>query len=241
MQPFYVVLMGCFGVSSIAANAQASIQISDAYIETSAFTGTSNVNGSHDTALPLSKTLNAVSGGAYSKNLIDWSLNGEQTILSFNVDHHHTGQGSNARTSVTLAITPNDDEPYELSGYYNVTDLGAGSRVFNEVGFYAPTFPLFYGNQISYNTINEQFVLGERGGDDFNHVVGSLTGNLIAGQPYLFTFSYVIETYPNSNSGTSALGNLTLKFGKVPEPSTLVVCLTTIFAGQLRRSRRLYS
>jgi hypothetical protein len=194
------------------------------------------------TTIPTSTTLNVVDGNTHSKNVIDWSVNGGQTILSFDMDHKRNGSVSSlGQTDVTpLTFTANANEPFELSGYYNVTDIGASG---SGVGMFAQlvdetagTAP-FSNTQNSRNTINEQFVLGETGGDDFNFLVGSLTGNLVAGHVYIFHFGYNIGSTPFENSGASALGNLTLKIGTVPEPSSILICLAGIFATLICRNR----
>ena len=194
------------------------------------------------TAIPTSTTLDAVDGNAHSKNVIDWLVNGGQTVLSFNMDHKRNGStSSHAITYVSpLTFTANSNATYELSGYFNVTDVGASGSVFHHVQLSDVTagVALFSNQQVSINTINEQFVVGGSGGDDFNFGVGSLTGPLTAGHVYNLYLHNEINAIPFDDSGASAVGNLTLKIVTVPEPSSVLLCLAAILATAKRRKKR---
>jgi hypothetical protein len=173
---------------------------------------------SQGTAIPTSTTVDAIDGNAHSKNVINWSISGGQTILSYEVDHTRTGTVESNSTSETpspIEFTANSSEPYELSGFYNVTDVGASGTVIYGCTLYDVTSGniLFENSQGSRNTTNEQFVLGGAGGDFYNEVNGTLTGNVIAGHAYQLVFGFRISTWPNADSGASALGNFTLAIG----------------------------
>jgi hypothetical protein len=183
-------------------------------------------------AIPTSTTLDAVDGPNHSKNTIDWSTSGGQTILSFDMDHQRNGTlGSYAQTyDNVLNFTANSSAPYALSGYYHATDFGANvSRVILDASLYDTTANtyLFYNSQGSQASENEQFALGGTGGDNFNSLLGSLTGNLIGGHNYFLGFTAFIHAYPDADQGASAVGNITLTIGErsaaVPEPTQLLI------------------
>jgi hypothetical protein len=217
---------------SIAATAQASITISNSPIYAVAETGGASAgNFFNGTTIPTSTTLDAIVGNVYSKNTIDWSVNGAQTILSFDMDHMRVGAaGSYAQTYGSwLTFTANNNEPYELSGYYNVTDVGTSGYVslFTHLHDVTANADLFFNQQYSLNTINEQFVVDDTDGDNYNSLIGSPTGNLIAGHDYELYFEGLVYAYPDADAGASALGNFTLTIGiandTVPEPLSLLV------------------
>jgi hypothetical protein len=148
------------------------------------------------------------------------------------MDHHRNDTpGSHAQfDQYPIRFTADSSDPYELSGYYNVTDVGTSA---GNVVLYAELVDvtefdyLFSNNQWSDSTHNEQLTLGVNGGDSFNVLLGSLTGNLIAGHQYQFYTSSYIEAGSDTEKGASALGNITLKIGSataaVPEPFSLLV------------------
>jgi hypothetical protein len=214
-------------VSLVAANTEASITINSsrtyAFAEAVAqlFVGTT---------IPTHTTLNVTSdGGNINKTTIDWSSGDGQTIFSFDMDHYRPGtQYSRTETELEaggLKFTANSNEPYKLSGYYDATDVGAPGdlQMYVELKDLGTQATLFSNKQESNSTHNEQFALGSMGGDYVNSLSGSLAGDFIVGHSYLLTAVVFIEAYPDRDSGVSALGNITLKIGTVPEPSTLLL------------------
>ena len=153
--------------------------------------------------IPTHTTLDPVNGDAYSKNTIDWYVSGSQTNLSLGVDHRRTGtQYSYASSYAILNFTANSNEPYELSGYYDVSDVGANGEVNLNVQLIDVTSNVkpFVNVQYSKSTPNEQFVLGSAGGDFFNTLAGGLTGNLIAGHNYQLNAYGHIQAYAAADS-----------------------------------------
>src|SRR5262245_40613270 len=76
----------------------------------------------NSTAIPTSTSLDANDGTAYSRNRIEWSTVGGQTILSFDMDHRRESTlFAVAQTYMgVLTFTANANAPYQLFGYYNV-------------------------------------------------------------------------------------------------------------------------
>jgi hypothetical protein len=242
MKLFYLVLfLACGSAILLAGNAEAGISVTNSSFRALAYDAidpgvNTDFNG---TAVPTSTTVDAVDGDTYSKNKIDWSLSGTQTIFSFDVDHKRNGSDIATASSRSnyLDFTANSNEPYVLSGYYNVTDVGPSgfAGLYGGLTDLTSDADVFFSNQVSYNTANVHYVLGGTGGET-NSAFGSLTGNLIAGHNYEFAFESAIQVVTGPNLGASALGNITLTIGFVPEPSTLVLCLAAIFAAHFGRN-----
>jgi hypothetical protein len=230
----------------IAANAQAGITISSTVFEGFAddmdsMNGGATVDAFVGTTIPTSTTVNAIDGQAHSKNVIDWSLNGGQTILKFDVDHKRSGtRSSQAITYGGLTFTANANEPYELSGYYNSICAGGSAFMLLEVslGDITASTNMFRSDQASRSTTNEQFVLGGTGGDESNVLSGNIAGYLISGHEYQLDYTLGMTASPNADPGATALGNLTLTIGTVPEPSSLLLCLAGVVATIGGRKRR---
>jgi hypothetical protein len=198
----------------------------------SAFTGTT---------IPMSTTVDAVDGSNYSKNTVDFYVIGGQTVFSFAMEHKRNGTlNSIAETHVkNFYFTTDIDTNYNLSGYYNVTDARefGGSHLraaLQDVTgccsspYQKPPY-IFDSIQLSVSTPSEHLLLGGNGGDYSNFLLGSLTGNLLAGHRYLLIVDgstialNSTDPSPDVDSGAIALGNVTLKIGEVQvvaEPAT---------------------
>jgi hypothetical protein len=219
-------------VGTFAGTAVADITINSARI--SAHAGFSAFDQFEGTIIPAHVTLHPVDGDVYNKTTIDWYKSAGQTILSQDLDHQRTGAYQSFTESYVylLEFTANSNEPYKLSGFYNVTDVGAPGTVY----FYAQLVDQTTNRRLSYSvqqtetTHNAHFILG-----------GSLAGNLIAGHVYRF-YDDAFMSSPNSNgdSGASAIGNITLTIGSaVPEPASIFLSLLLCGAAMLpHRSRR---
>jgi hypothetical protein len=229
----------------LSGTAQATIMIFSQKILALANDGSGEQSQRFDgnlfTPLPINKTLTAVSGSNQNKTTINESTSGGQTILSLDVDHQRTGAvKSFADTICTVSFKAISDQPYTISGFYNATDVGPteSGQVGVEWSLYEGTDVYsFLNEQFSESTHDEHFVLGQTGGDSTNVLIGSSTGNLIAGHFYTF-FADITVFAPNADSGVGALGNVTLTIGAIPEPSSELLLLAGICAGQLRRDRR---
>jgi hypothetical protein len=126
-------------------------------------------------------------------------------------------------TSAVIQFTPSADVDYILSGAYvsdntGVQQQGLNAHLREEIS--PSTFTtLVSSSQESRSTTTESFLLGQPGGDYYNNMVGSLTGTLLAGHQYQFSFDTYIAAYPEAATApANASGYVTLAF--VPEPST---------------------
>jgi hypothetical protein len=224
--------------------ANASITITSNAMTAYAYDGTSGGNGANfnGTSIPSSTSLNASDGPSSSQNYIDWTTNGSQTILSWDMEHKRIGQlNSTAETyEGGLYFSSDADTTYDLSGYYVVTDAATSSsgwvgQIVQLYDFTANIY-LFANHQDSRSTHDESFTLGGLSGDYSNSLAGSLTGNLLAGHNYQLYFDIRTLAIPDGDAGASALGNLTLKIGEapaaVPEPLSAIVwgCLVALCA-----------
>lgn len=95
---------------------------------------------------------------------------------------------------------------------------------------------VFNSYQLSEVTTNESFILGGTGGDENNLLVGSLTGELIAGHQYLYAYNAILRSLPDTTQGATASGGHSLGFTSIPEPSTALL-LGVGLLGLAARSR----
>lgn len=225
-----VILFASFVLLVGSAQAVVTVTSNQLYVYTAGDVGVEDYF--LGTTIPTHTAVNVTDGISHSNNNIDWDVIAGQTVFSFDIDHRRTGEAASTvwTRSETLKFTVDTDQPYEASGFYNVTNLDtSGTGVVQMQASLSDSTgsePGFNSGQLSGNTHNEQFVLGGLGGDDSggSSFGGSLTGNLIAGHVYEFSFNYMIATIPNIDAGATALGNITLKIGTaVPEPSTLLL------------------
>jgi hypothetical protein len=241
------LILACLSVYLVAVSADAATTMYSSNVYAEAYDAiSSGVSNSYTgSAIPTHTTLDRVNGEAYSKNAIDWYVSAGQTILSLGTNHQRTGtQFSYASSYAILSFTSDSNEPYELTGSYNVADVGANGEVNVNVKLIDLTLNtnLFFNVQYSKSTQNEQFVLGNSGGDFSNTLVGGLTGNLIAGHNYQLNAYGQIQAYAGTDSGASAFGNFTLKIGTVavPEPASLptlgVALAATLVVHRRKRS-----
>jgi hypothetical protein len=219
-------------VAASSSPAQAKVTIlangTFAYVSDGGPKGTNSVNAS-PFPTTFDATMDAFDGDAYSKNTIKFSESGGQTVFAYNMHHLRVGNIlSNARTfSENLIFTSDVDAIYNISGYYHVLDVGAGGRVEFDSSLFDSTSQLllFNNSQKSLDTQNEQFELGQSGGDVENILEGSLQGNLVAGHTYVFAFNaHIVRRFVNG-AEARAVGDIKLKVVAIPEPSTLVLLL----------------
>lgn len=127
-----------------------------------------------------------------------------------------------------LRILVDVDTTYEISGYFDVTDVGPSGYVSLGFTIYNPLGGNPFENyQSSYHTVNESFTLGQFGGErSFGH--GSQSGTLAPG-PYDIFWNASLNATPEADQGASAVGNVTIKFGSggilaaVPEPTSFAI------------------
>jgi hypothetical protein len=100
---------------------------------------------------------------------------------------------------------------------------------------------LFYNYQGSQATLNESFVLGGTRGDAGYSLSGSLTGDLIAGHTYRWSFEAYNANF-SADGGASATGNFTLKIGggaNLPDGGTTLALLGFALSGMAWARRKL--
>ena len=128
------------------------------------------------------------------------------------------------------------DTVYAATGSYSVLDSEGRRAYFNVFLFdHTDGLALFRNIQESFSTSNQSFTLGGTVNAGSTNV-GSLTGTLIAGHDYGLHYQIFIQSFPATSAGATALGNLSLSFAVVPEPSTaLLLGLGLVGLGVRRR------
>ena len=169
-----------FSTALMGGVAQASIHITSNSFGASANDNVGSPVGNTYTSTTIYSTptpiaVDAVEGSNWSKNTVDFSTDGSQTTLLFTIDHQRTGTPLNsfAETHDSVFFTALNNEAYDLSGFYNVTDVGGTSGAVNQFTylFDLNASHLSYDLGVSDNTPNEQFILGVAGdGDSDNYL-----------------------------------------------------------------------
>ncbi|PCJ22626.1 MAG: hypothetical protein COA96_13875 [SAR86 cluster bacterium] len=235
---------------SFAANAS-PITINSSYIRSIAYDSSTGSTTDLDTSTAFgSRSLLAVHGGSSSATDINWVDTGSGALLDFDMSHVRTGaQSSYAYTDETsIYFTANADTTYSVSGQYTANDVTSPGRVYSYVILENLSSGLLFRDyDASYNTADESFTVGVGGeGDSYDSLLGSQTGNLIAGNQYRFYFANFIQAYPTADGGASATGCVTLSIGgatgagncgsaSVPEPMPLTLLVAGLAALGLRR------
>lgn len=185
--------------------------------------------------LPTHATLSAAKGPSFSAATVDWVMNGGQATFSLGMDHRRTnGKYPYAATDHYTYFTADTNDFYELSGFYRATEVtnhGATGVTYTYLSATlldaTTSIVVFQSEQSSTRTPNQQFILGGKAADSSNILQGSLKGNLIVGHTYRLNTSVSIASAfnpsdsPAGSTGATALGNITLKLGTVPEPSSI--------------------
>lgn len=228
--------------------AQGAMVISDNYnyARLNNPSGSSTTDTFSSTSFPTSHLVNAAGGDFYSRIQVDYAQSGGGETLSSDITQKRDGDVydySHEYSYTDFTVTANTT--YNLSGYYNVHDVTSSGRVYFQTYLYDYTngIHLSYDIQESYNTLNENIVVGGAGGDSWNGSIGSLSGNLIAGNTYQYYWETLIQAYPDGDGGASASGNFTLVLGSdtaaVPEPASIAMwgigALGMMFARRKRR------
>ena len=183
----------------------------------------------------ITTILNASSGNSSSTSEVNYSSNTNNAVFSVDMSHSinniggvGTGTGTLKDLAMTkddtLLFTANSNSTYSISGQYDVIDK---ARVYSDVFLIDVTagIYLFRENEESRSTDSESFAVnGIADGDYQNYLSGLLTGDLIAGHDYRFSFfSYIQAADINFNeieAVASATGNITLTVSSVPVPAT---------------------
>lgn len=199
-------------------------------------------------ALPYQGDLVADAAPSHSDNSVKLSAIAEQYVFSVDIRHSVDGPpgarfGPAARTIGHITVTPLNDTPYHVSGFYNVTDNSGSGSAYSRLtayvdngGSWIDIWDLF-SQQTNTSTHDSRLMIGEAGGDllvdRFNF--GSTSGILLSGHKYSIGFDMSMNTsQPDQNGqfpGASAVGKFNVIFGGfvVPEPS----CSTLFAVGML--------
>jgi hypothetical protein len=188
-------------------------------------------------SMPFIFNRNVQSGNSRSTSIYNFYPEGDGAILLFDFAHVRDGDpkapgqifGDHGSSSGSLNFTVTTPLYYKIDGQYSlVGDNGLSLGV----GIYAGQQSLFGNSQWSYHTPNEQFTVGQLGGDTGNGLSGSQIGLLNPGIQYFFSYYFELEAHA-SDEGASAYGWLSLRI--VPEPASAV--LMTAAFGLLARRR----
>ncbi len=174
-------------------------------------------------------TISAAAGSSHSTTDFSWSTSPGQTIFNYDITQSRGGDGDAYSYVYHLDFTANEDATYLLSGYYNVTNVGAETGTIQltaQLWDYTPPLPistLAYSSQVSLDATNPAFTLGGTAGE-VNSNVGSLFGNLVAGHTYYFQqIARTSAINPNWSATATGNINLTITRAAVPEPSTIAM------------------
>lgn len=205
----------------------------------------------NSTAIPATQTLTATSGNSSSVTDINYTGDATSAVLSVDMSHSidNTGGASTPggfdyayTDDVYFYFTADLNTTYEISGFYDM--LGTATRTYTEVWLRDLTAgtTLMREHESSDFTASESFLVDGLGtGDISNYILGSLTGDLLAGHNYQFYFANYIQSYNGAETFTAntATGNMTLTIGtptSVPEPSILaLLSLGLIGMGVVRK------
>ncbi|MCZ6653909.1 MAG: hypothetical protein O7D91_12895 [Planctomycetota bacterium] len=218
-------------VLMVAASVKADVTVTSWTLDTVAREGDDPYVTASEVAPPVVLPFNVVStatdGASESTSTYDFNVVGDCGSFDFAFDHVRAGDGYSiafaSGSVLRFSVSEDADLCYSFAGDYEMMGSGKiGMYVFlrdlNE-GF----DPFLLSNQqISNNTPNESFTLGETGGDDkeTNMLIGSLAGNLTAGHDFVLGYTYQLHIPSDqTDSGASAVGSLTLNIAPCPPPS----------------------
>jgi hypothetical protein len=188
------------------------------------------------TSIPSSHLLDLTRGEQYSRTQIDFTGSGNQVTLLNTFSQRQGGAISDTSWAMldALFFSVDANASYSLSGGYSVSDNSlTASRVIFRSYIQDATSGLYVAgsDQVSYNTLNESFILGGSGGDFDNNNFGSLTGTLVAGRFYKFSFLAMNQAFPAANGGATSTGFVRLDIGggapsnAVPDGGTTLALL----------------
>jgi hypothetical protein len=200
-----------------------------------------------DVDTPTSLTA-ASQSAAIGGSVAETSYTLSSQSFDFSVDHTRDGAvllhptfgllGSGAASGADIYFSPDTDVGYVLSGWYSAVNP-AGSVHFEAFLLDQTLGALFLSFQTSKSTPNETFTLGLLEGDDTNLLFGSLTGTLLAGHEYQFTYRMSMGTGPTADAGATATGFVSLAFVPEPAPAALLgLGLAGLWVQRRRRTPR---
>ena len=228
-------------VLMFSASAQAEITVTAWELRSTVIDGNGPDVFSVEETPPVTLPFNAVSpasdGPCKATSTYDFEVVGNVGSLGFEFDHRRGGTPSSLACSyigphlgynspfLTFSVSPDADLFYSLDGFYAMT---GSSKIIMLVELWDLTTEtvVFRNMQISHNTTNEAFRLGETDGDETNELIGSLTGALTAGHDYTLKYTIYIHLMGDDpDPGASAVGSVNLDITPCPPPSPCVADL----------------
>ena len=151
----------------------------------------------------FNETQLAIRGDSTSSTEYDIAWDAFGGSFNCNFDHSRTGGlsalgKSNGRLAFTVA---NVDMDYDISGMYS---QNGGTVIQGKVQLLKDGAPVFFWEQRSECISNEVFVVGQRGGDATDILIGSPSGTLAAGHSYQLIYNFFITNLTTDSGATGA-------------------------------------
>jgi hypothetical protein len=180
-----------------------------------------NVNNSFYSANPSGVTATSTLAGIQSITNSVFS----STDISVTFDQSRTGaSGTYASGYNVTYFQATGNDAYTISGNYSLS---------SDYGYFeSRLFDVTANVYVYYNWLqsegNQAVTLGQTTGSYNNLLIGSLTGNLIAGHNYWWYTEAVTQARPTADSGATATGSARLLIGDLnaiptPEPASLAI------------------
>ena len=218
-----------------AASAQAEITVTAWELISGVKDGNGPVVWETEEAPPVVLPFNAVSTATYGESeatsTYDFDVVGNLASFGFEFDHvrggtpkslaeSFSGDGGDGPDGLTFSVSPLADLHYSLDGTYTMTGVDR-AVMFAELRDLTTGTVVFSNHQVSHDTTDESFALGETGGDFLNSLTGNLTGVLTAGRDYKLDYISVIILRLDSDpdAGATAVGSLNLHITPCPPRS----------------------
>lgn len=184
-------------------------------------------------SIPSSHLLDATRGEYYSRNQISYTGSGNQVTLLNEFSQERDGQMDSFSVSLgKVRFTAVANSTFSLSGIYSASHVTTASHLYLRADFTDLTTSQWVNSeQTSEYTLNESFILGGGGGDSANVFIGSLTGSLIAGHNYEFSYAATTHALFGADGGATASGFVRLDIGggapsnAVPDSGTTLALL----------------
>ena len=219
------------GIVTSHATFASPVTVTNNFVEAKALDASLSTDSSLPTTIPYTDTLTAMQGN--SSNITNINYSGDASSVTFTYDFTHsidstvgdTNLIDFARTqNISLRFTANSNSTYSIDGFYAMSGTGEPKTSFNvALRDLTTSTTLLDDFTESQNSANASFILGVIGDGDFgDSIIGSLTGNLVAGHNYQFIMSaYIQANVNNTTAAASASGEVNLNIGAVPIPAAI--------------------